>query len=232
MPEFSFSYKDISSKDYGIYVEKRPEMPGRTQNAEYEEVAGRDETLVLPDTTLDDVKIEVECSFKVLPDQWNQKVRRIRSWLKDSGRLTFSDAADSFWKVKNITIDSFERPLRSHGIFQVVFLCSPFEYFKDGTREYSIEEVLYNSYAMCRPIYAITGEGMCTLTVNGKEMTANVGQNLTINTDLMLAYREDGSLMNTAVSGDYEDLYLYPGENEISITGGFELKVIPNWRCY
>ena len=70
---------------------------------------------------------------------------------------------------------------------------------------------------------------MCTLTVNGNEMTANVGQNLTIDTDLMIAYRQDGTLQNTAVTGDYEDLYLVPGDNVISITSGFDLKIIPNW---
>ena len=37
-------------------------------------------------------------------------------------------------------------------------------------------------------------------------------------------------MMNTSVSGDYEELYLKPGENEISITQGFTLTVIPNWR--
>ena len=69
------------------------------------------------------------------------------------------------------------------------------------------------------------------LTVNGKTMKATVGQNLTIDTERMLAYRTDGTLMNTSVTGDYEDLYLQAGENEISITSGFSLKIIPNWRC-
>ena len=61
-------------------------------------------------------------------------------------------------------------------------------------------------------------------------MTANVGQNLTIDTDLMIAYRQDGTMQNTAVTGDYENLYLLPGDNVISITDGFDLKIIPNWR--
>ena len=81
------------------------------------------------------------------------------------------------------------------------------------------------------PVYKITGNGGCTLTVNGKAMKATVGQNLTINTELMIAYRTDGTLQNGKVTGDYEDLYLLEGENQISITKGFDLKVIPNWRC-
>lgn len=60
---------------------------------------------------------------------------------------------------------------------------------------------------------------MCTLTVNGNTMTANVGQNLTIDTDRMIAYRSDGTLNNTQVTGNYEDMYLLNGENEISFSG-------------
>ena len=61
-------------------------------------------------------------------------------------------------------------------------------------------------------------------------MTANVAENLTIDTDRMIAYRSDGTLSNTKVSGNYEDLYLKPGENKIEFTGG-TLAVVPNWRC-
>ena len=72
---------------------------------------------------------------------------------------------------------------------------------------------------------------MCTLEVNGKSMTANVGQNLTIDTDRMVAYREDGTLQNTAVTGDYEDLYIPQGDVQILVSAGFDLQVTPNWRC-
>lgn len=71
---------------------------------------------------------------------------------------------------------------------------------------------LMNRYEICHPIYFITGEGMCTLTVNGNTMTSNVGQNLTINTDKKLAYRTDKTMQNTQVSGHYEDLYMQRGK--------------------
>ena len=67
--------------------------------------------------------------------------------------------------------------------------------------------------------------------MNGNEFVAEVGQNVTIDTDLMLAYRQDGRMMNTSVTGDYQELYLKEGDNTIEITEGFGLKVIPNWRC-
>lgn len=94
-----------------------------------------------------------------------------------------------------------------------------------------IDKVLYNRYFLSHPVYKITGEGVCTLTVNGKTMVANVGQNLTIDTERKLSYRLDNTIMNTSVTGDYDDLYLLKGKNSIAITSGFRLKVIPNWRC-
>lgn len=45
----------------------------------------------------------------------------------------------------------------------------------------------------------------------------------------MQAYREDGVLNNTAITGDYEDLYLQEGLNEISVSSGFTAEVIPKW---
>ena len=93
-----------------------------------------------------------------------------------------------------------------------------------------LQEASYNPYDMSKPEYKITGEGLCALTVNGKTMKANVGQNLTINTELMLSYREDGAIMNSSVTGEYKDLYLKPGENRISVSSGFSITIKPNWR--
>lgn len=110
-------------------------------------------------------------------------------------------------------------------------MCSPFEYVVEGREWKTIKEALFNPYDLSHPEYRITGEGVCTLTVNGKAMKANIGQNLIIDTDAMLAYRQDGAMMNTSVTGDYEELYLKPGENSIAVSSGFSISIKPNWRC-
>lgn len=95
----------------------------------------------------------------------------------------------------------------------------------DGVVHWTIKQVrLY-------PVYEVRGTGECVLSVNGKEMTAIVQDNMIIDTDLMIARRLDKTVTNTAVTGWYEDLYLKPGENNISISDKFELKIIPRWRC-
>ena len=45
-----------------------------------------------------------------------------------------------------------------------------------------------------------------------------------------MSYREDGTLQNSAINADYDALMLVEGKNSITITEGFELKIIPNWR--
>ena len=87
----------------------------------------------------------------------------------------------------------------------------------------------------------VTENSFCITLVAGELGLVMVRRNFTvapdftfslmaIDTDRMIAYREDGTLQNTSVTGKYEDLYLLEGENDIEITGG-TVKVIPNWRC-
>ena len=61
-------------------------------------------------------------------------------------------------------------------------------------------------------------------------MQATVNGNITIDTDRMISYNDQMVGQNTAVTGDYEDLYLQEGDNTISVSTGFTLSIIPNWR--
>lgn len=210
----------------------RPEIPAPERNIEAIEIPGRSGSLIESDGEYKDIEIPIKMNFVVSPNLWGEQFRAVKKWiLGKSGKLKFSDDASIFYFAKNVTVDSVERAVRESGEFTATFLCDPHAYIEKGSIERKAADVKYNPYDTSCPKYIITGEGMCTLTVNGKSMTANIGQNLTIDTDLMIAYRKDGTMQNTAVAGNYEDLYLREGDNEISITKGFELSIIPNWRC-
>ncbi len=228
---FDLDFKGEKASDYGIKVAYRPNIPAPEKNFEIITIPGRDGSLIVSDNTYSDIQIEPEMNFIISPESWGVKFRQIKQWLQGSGKLKFSDDASVFYKCKNVNIGVVERRIKESGEFTPVFLCDPFTYIESGTLEYNAQDLKLNPYDISKPVYKITGEGVCTLTVNGNEMTANVGQNLTIDTDLMIAYREDGILQNTAVTGEYENMYLKAGENEINISNGFELKIIPNWRC-
>lgn len=233
---YDISFNEVRASSIGILPVRRPGVPAPESRFEEITIPGRDGSLISFDGVngeiiYNSITISVEFNFWAKPYRWAEVFRAAKKWIKGSGDLILGDDTSFFYKVLSCKISESERTSLRIGTFTAEFLCDPYLYVKDGQREMGIADVLYNPYALSKPIYLITGEGMCTLTVNEKSMTANVGQNLTINTDLMLAYRQDGTMMNTAVTGDYEDLWLNPGENSISITSRFSLSIIPNWRC-
>lgn len=233
---YDISFNDVRASFIGILPVRRPSVPAPEPRFEEITIPGRDGSLISIDgvngeTVYNSITISVEFNFWAKPYRWAEVFRAAKKWIKGSGSLILGDDTSFFYKVLSCKISDSERTSLRIGTFTAEFLCDPYMYVNDGQREMSIGDVLYNSYALSKPTYVIMGEGMCTLTVNGKSVTANVGQNLTINTDLMLAYRKDGTMMNTSVTGDYEDLWLNPGENSITTTSGFSLVVIPNWRC-
>lgn len=214
-------------------VKERPSIPTPEANIEYITIPGRDGSMTIKNGTVKDIVIQVAFIFKTKPEWFQEKFRRAKAWLMSggNGKMKFSDDTDFFYKVRNVVIGESERTVKRVGEFTAEFTCHGCQYLEEGEKEQVPDEVKYNPYFISHPIYKIEGEGVCRLSVNGNTMKANVGQNLTIDTELMIAYRRDGSLANTEVSGDYDKLYLLEGENSIEITEGFKLKVVPNWRC-
>ena len=225
---------DISSMTKNIVVTKRPSIPAPEPDYTDIAVEGVSGNYIEFNETYRDITVSIEFNYITNPNNWHQIWRNVKNWLLTGGmhELKFSDDLGFYRVVKKITLDTHEREFIETAAFTANFTFSPYEYAVEGKQLYTAEQCAINPYsAFSCPNYYITGEGMCTLTVNGNTMTANVGQNLTINTLLQLAYRTDGTAQNTDVTGNYEDLYLLPGQNQISITDGFDLLIQPNWRC-
>ena len=218
--------------DFDVQVVQRPNIPQAKKRVTYVEIAGRDGTLTQTDDTYEDIDIKVPLNFlSNINEHFMDKTRALKNWLTGSGELKFSDDIDVFYKVKNVYIDEdIERVLRRAGFFTALFTCDPYTYYESGRVPSTIEECRINPYRFSKPVYHIVGEGNCRLTVNGTHFDANIGQNLIIDTDMSLIYRENGQIQNTIARCYYPDFYLKPGENDISITEGFELRIKPNWR--
>lgn len=222
-----------SNLEIGIQIKERPQIPAPEFRYEEIEIPGRSGTLIQESRLVDDLKIEIVFNFAAKPELWMEQFREAKKWLLDreDERLIFSDDLEMFYKVKHTSIDTAERYVKTLGEFSVTFLCEGFQYRVDGQYEHIMEEVKYNPYYLSQPIYKIRGSGTCELKVNGKSMLAEVQGNLTIDTERMLTYTESGVLKNTMVTGNYEDLLLVEMENTISCSMGFDLLIIPNWRC-
>lgn len=229
---FWFWYNDFKNTDFDVEVVKRPNIPVAKRRVSYIEIPGRDGTLTETDDTYEDIQFSVPLNF-LTKERHNfmETSRKLKNWLTGSGKLKFSDDGSVFYKVKDASIDQqIERVLKRAGFFSAFFTCDPFTYFESGAEFLPYNQVLLNPYYLCKPTYKITGEGVCTFTVNGEQTTINVGQNILIDTDLQIMYKEDGTPQNRAARLIYNKYHLPNGTNSISVSSGFGLTVKPNWR--
>ena len=226
-------YNGMRGSALKIFARERPSIPAAKKRREEIVVPGRDGSLYTTDNAYEPTEIRIAFNYIGKEEKWAERWRAAQKWLSaENSILRLSDDGGYFFRISHVELDDAERTSARIGNFEAVFVCRDGMYYlNDGIREYEMTDVQWNPYEISKPIYKITGEGKCTLTVNGNQMTANVGQNLTIDTERMIAYREDGTLQNTSVSGNYETLYLQTGNNDVEITSGFVLKIIPNWRC-
>ena len=220
-------YNEKTNLDVNLLVATRPSKPSPVM--QYEEVKVPGGKTLYREKGYGDIDIPVSFNF-VSRNTWDKDFRIMKSWLlsKVNNKLKFSDDLEVFYKVNKVTIDTPERVMRKIGRFTAIFTCEPYIYIDENERE--LESVLYNDYLITRPIYRIVGEGYLTLTINNKTIKANVGQELIIDTDKGLCYR-NGIVNNVALQGRYEDLFLQEGENTFSWTSGFKIYITPNWRC-
>lgn len=227
-----FEYNNRKASEFRVYMKAFPNIPVPKKRYNEVEVSGKDGKY-LEEDGYEDIVITLELNFIIKNAKWHDRVRQIKNWLlEDMNReLIFEDDAAFFYKVKKVELGEIEHTTRRIGNLTPNLTCEPYTYLRNGKVKMKSEEAEQNPYLLCKPVYYVQGEGLCIINVNGKNMEANVSRSLIIDTERMLTYREDRTLQNTAIAGKYEDLYLKPGRNRISVSPGFILQVKPNWRC-
>lgn len=227
MDKYFIIYNNETNLDVNLLVAARPSKP--SPEMEYEEVKVPGGKTLYREKGYKDIEISVSFNF-MSKYTWDKDFRIIKKWLlsKTNNKLKFSDDLEVYYKVNKVTIDTPERVMKKIGRFNVTFTCEPYVYIDE--EEMELSEIIYNDYLISKPIYRIVGEGYLTLNINNKVIKANVGQELIIDTDKGLCYRE-GIVNNVALEGKYEDMYLLEGENTLGWSEGFKVYVTPNWRC-
>lgn len=224
-------YAGESNLDHELKVVKRPNISAATARVKVKEIPGREADLTDESDSYDDVPIPVPFNYLASPDRWGEVYRGAILWLRKKGVLQFSDDLSVFRKVRYVTIGENTRDLKKLGTFTATFMCLPGEYFVSGQEFITVADGhMYNAYSKAKPVYEISGDGTCDLTINGVVIQAKVDGLLTIDADRRKAYSETGERKNTSLSGDYDDMALLPGANSIAVSKGFTLRVQPNWR--
>ena len=214
-------------------VISRPTIPVPEREYDTIKVEGRDGELHRDKKTYKDIEIPISFNFvSKTPDVWAQDLRKVKKWLysgKDN-RLILSDDPEYYYKVKKAVMSDTERTAKRKGKFEIVFTCESYMYRVDGQDEKEIGEYLYNPYMKSQPVYKIYGNGEITLEVNGNQVTAEVTEQLNIDTKLEICYNAANEISNAALTGKYEGLYLQEGDNNFKYTEGFKVVLVPNWR--
>jgi len=233
MLSFEFNGKD-SFQDFGIYIEKRPNIPSPKRRVSYIDVPGRDSSLRCDEGTYEDITLSVECSFK--GDTYS-KISDIKSWLLGAGEsnLIFSYQPNRKYIAQVVNSIDFEVILKITSHFVIVFNCQPFQYAVDNTPVTIISNTtLVNLGTMTAlPTIKVNSSGIGNLTINGKTVSfSSIDESVTLNSEIQETYKDTGTELinkNAAKAGDYPTFIL--GENTISFSENIiSLEITPNWR--
>lgn len=152
------------------------------------------------------------------------------SYFNSSGKVTFSNEADKYYKFAIYNAIDFEKLIR-YKTAKVAFHVQPFKYaLNEGEKVFDFSSsatsgelsIRNNGNYISRPTIKLTGSGTVNLSINGAQvMVIDMTENPVIILDSaeMNAYAPDTSLMNRKVTGNYDNLVLKVGTNVISYTG-------------
>lgn len=225
---YQIEYNGLTPENFGAFLPEYPLISSAMRKYTTIDVPGMDGELISGEDCYGN--ITVTCTIAVIHKKLLHRLDELKRWLRGTGRLRLSDVQDRYYEVLAVNTEGMDRQLRQYGSFNVEFICYPYQFMNTGDIEIDYSELRFNPFDRCKPVYRIIGSGTCTLAVNGKKLTATVGQELTIDSRRMIAYKvRDTEWLNTLVTGDYEDLWLKGGKQELSVTSGFELKIKPYW---
>jgi len=227
---YSINFNGEDSSLHGLLVVRRPDIPSPVKKRKNIVLDGFDGFLISADTGYEALEIEVDINYMCPEEQWSAKWREAKKWLNGPGVLSFSDDQDYCYRVYYTELELCERTSKRIGLFTARFICDPYCYRKDGLVRHTIGECTYNSGEECKPRYIITGSGTAVLTVNGHDLSAAVTGTTEIDTELQMAFDANGTVINSSTVGDFSLFHLAPGHNDIVITAGYGLSIIPRWR--
>lgn len=241
--EYHFLLDGDSSLNHHIRVEERPNIPSAKRKwNEYSDVLSRSGTMRKPMDAFEEITFKMPCNFIDDPYHLNDTFRHIRNWLlSTTAERKFQESYDLNWyrKLQKVELSDLERTLYQIGQFDIEFTIDPYDYAISGDKWYSVEDVKFNHWYKCEPLWKITNnkssKASCSITVNDKtfEVTdIDSGDSKFVDVERKLTYATDTSsyFLRGGRYGQEEWLMLQNGFNSISFSDGFDIIVMPRWR--
>lgn len=225
-------YNGISSREFGLRIENNVVYELSSNDVEALPVPGRDGVLLVDNKRLNPVDRNIPF---ILIDEVFPKISKISEWLGAKGwhELELSWDSDFVYKATNINTISIEEVLRQFGKFQAVFLVHPIKYYKDSLNAQPVsngETVLNRGNVPAQPKLELTGSGDGVITINGRRtVLENVQGSIILDMEKKLVYRDGLTEWDKLVREEGAVYpYLDPGNNTISWTGDFTVKLTKN----
>lgn len=227
----------ISSKTInGLVIQSLPPITKPKIRVQTEEIDGRDGDIVnrLGFSAYDKtISIGLKGDFDI---------DDVIEYFNTRGKITFSNEIDKYYKFAIYDAIDFERLVRFRTA-NVNIHVQPFKYSieeppitKTNPRGLSIITVPVwdhgNIYA--KPKIIIRGRKTITVYINKKQILSITLNNdnyetIIIDADTMNATDENGNYQNRKVVGDYNNMILEPGKQEVMVTGDLNRVTIENY---
>ena len=229
-----FEWRTKRCTRYGIHVSEQPPITFPAERSKQIVIPGRAGSLTLleGDDVYDEMILTAQCFMRDL-----SRLSEIASWLKGSGKVTFANRPDGFYRACIANQISFEKILRGnpHRSFAVSFRCQPFLYLRDVgdvTITESGTELNNPGQVFSEPVIHIYGSGVIDLLVNRQLVEVSIASgdtHITLDSVLKEAHCDQKN-RNSRMTGSFP--VLSPGENTISWSGDVsQIVITPNWRC-
>lgn len=230
---FDVQYNDIRSSSLKVFAKERPSIPAAKRARKEIEVPGVDGTYIQDEGYFESTEISISMNYIGLEDKWFGRWRDVQKWLSGTnGELILTDNPNYYYRISHVNLSDNEHKGRSIGDFTATFITRDgLQYFRSGKEKYDLEDLSWNPGEIAFPDYYISGVGTCVISVNGENFEAKLNGSIVLDTERRLIYLPDKTIVNNIGKGNFENLYLQSGQNDISISEGFSVKVVPHWRC-
>ena len=219
-------FKDIDSRELGLFMERCPEKISPKRRDETFTVPGRHGNLTTTDGAFDSY---IRSAEFIVKDE--KRIDEICAHFKGSGWLIFSNEPDRKYKARVANQIEFSHVIRHFKRFVVEFEVQPFGYdvFEQTITKTAPFSLFNIGTFESEPIITLFGNGNITLYVNSQKISLKeITDKIIIDSEMKNAYNNSVSL-NYKMSGDFPVLSL--GENNISWFGNItKLEIQPNWR--
>ena len=219
-------FKDIDSRELGLFMERCPEKISPKRRDDTFTVPGRHGNLTTTDGAFDTY---IRSAEFIVKDE--KRLDEICAHFKGSGWLIFSNEPDRKYKARVANQIEFSHVIRHFKRFVVEFEVQPFGYdvFEQTITKTAPFSLFNIGTFEAEPIITIFGNGNITLYVNNKSIyLKEITDKIIIDSEMKNAYNNSVSL-NYKMSGDFPTLSL--GENNFSWIGNVtKLEIQPNWR--